>query len=76
VLQTTFDLLAAGFDVFVVADAVLSRHLVDYQFALNRMTDAGAQAVTAEMVLFEWCEVAGSDEFKQISNLIKEPMIS
>jgi len=71
VLQTAFDLLANQFDVFVVADAVTSRKPQDYKFALKRMRDSGVQLVTTEMVLFEWCEVAGSDEFKQISKLVR-----
>ncbi len=70
VLQTAFDLLANGFEVFVVADAVTSRNRSDYEFGLKRMADAGVQLVTTEMVLFEWCEVAGTDEFKKISRII------
>jgi hypothetical protein len=26
--------------------------------------------LTTESVLFEWCEVAGTDEFRQISRLV------
>ncbi len=70
VLQTAFDLLANGFEVFVVADAATSRNRTDYEFGLKRMADSGVQLVTTEMVLFEWCEVAGTDEFKQISRII------
>jgi isochorismate hydrolase len=70
VLQTAFDLLANGFEVFVVADAVMSRHRTDYEFGLKRMSDAGIHLVTTEMVLFEWCEIAGTDDFKKISRII------
>ena len=70
-LQTAFDLLAAGFEVFVVVDAATSRNRTDYEFALKRMSDSGVHLVTTEMVLFEWCEVAGTDEFKKISRIIK-----
>lgn len=70
VLQTAFDLLAKGFEVFVVADAVTSRNKSDYEFGLKRMADSGVHLVTTEMVLFEWCEVAGTDEFKQVSRII------
>jgi isochorismate hydrolase len=72
VLQTVLDLLAAGFQVFVVADAISSRDEFDWQIALNRMSDSGATIVTTESVLFEWCEVSGTPEFKQISQLIKD----
>lgn len=71
VLQTVMQLLAADYTPFVVADAVSSRDLDDYRAGLVRMRDAGAISVTTEMVLFEWMERAGTDEFKQISKLIK-----
>lgn len=72
VLQTVLDLLGNGFQVFVVADAVSSRSELDWKFALDRMSDGGATIVTTESVLFEWCAVSGTPEFKQISQLIKE----
>ena len=71
VLQTAFDLLSAGLEVFVVADAVQSRREHDYELALKRMADNGVHLVTTEMVLFEWCAVAGTDTFKEISRLVK-----
>ncbi|HTI50160.1 MAG TPA: isochorismatase family protein [Planctomycetaceae bacterium] len=72
VLQTVLDLLAAGFQVFVPADAVASRGELDREIALNRMAGCGATIVTVESVLFEWCEQSGTPEFKQISQLVKE----
>src|SRR5262245_17716503 len=72
VLQTVLDLLGSGFQVYVPADAVSSRGELDWKIALERMSNAGATIVTTESVLFEWCEVSGSPEFKQISQLIKE----
>jgi nicotinamidase-related amidase len=72
VLQTVLDLLGNGFQVFVPADAVSSRSEFDWKIALDRMSAAGATIVTIESVLFEWCEVSGTPEFKQISQLIKE----
>lgn len=72
VLQTVIDLLAAGFQVFVPADAVASRTELDRQVALDRLSGCGAIIVTTESVLFEWCEASGTPEFKQISLLIKE----
>jgi hypothetical protein len=36
------------------------------------MEMAGATLVTTEMTLFEWCEFAGTPEFKLISQLIRE----
>jgi nicotinamidase-related amidase len=72
VQQTVFDLLAEGFRVFVAADAVGSRFDIDYQIALRRMDSAGATLTTTEAALFEWCEAAGTSEFKQISLLVRE----
>jgi len=71
VLQTTYDLLAMGYRVTVVADAVSSRKKSDWQFGLQRLADTGATITTTEAVLFEWCEVAGTDAFKQISKFVK-----
>ncbi|MFN7802804.1 MAG: isochorismatase family protein [Planctomycetaceae bacterium] len=71
ILQTVFDLLAAGFEVHVPADAVGSRVEANRQVALERMALGGAVITTTESVLLEWCEVAGTAEFKQISQLIR-----
>ena len=71
VQQTVHDLLAHGFRVYVAADAVSSRKPLDRDAALQRMSAAGAVITTTEAILFEWCERAGSDEFKAISRLVK-----
>ena len=71
VQQTVLDLLAQGYRVYVPADAVASRGELDWQFALDRMAASGAVVTTTESVLFEWCETAGTSEFKEISRLIK-----
>jgi len=71
VSQTCLDLLAEGFRVFVVADAVASRAVVNHRLALERMRDAGAAVVSTEMALFELLEQAGTPEFKQILKLVK-----
>ena len=70
VVQTALDLAARGFRVFVAADAVASRHKLDWKVALRRLADSGIVVLTTESVLFEWCEVAGTDEFRQISRLV------
>ena len=70
VQQTVLDMISAGFRLFVPADAVSSRNPLDYEIALRRMADAGATITTTESVLFEWCEVAGTPEFKRISSLV------
>jgi nicotinamidase-related amidase len=70
--QTALDLLAAGYRVYVASDAVGSRSPVDYGWALHRMESSGAVVTTTEAALFEWCERAGTDAFRQISALAKE----
>jgi nicotinamidase-related amidase len=72
VLQTVLDLIAAGFRVYVTADAVASRGELDSRIALERMAASGATLTTVESVLFEWCEKAGTPQFKQIQKLILE----
>lgn len=72
VQQTVLDLLAAGFGVYVAADAVSSRRALDRWAALDRMRQAGAVVTTTEAVIFEWLRVAGSEEFRQVARLVKE----
>ena len=72
VLQTVLDLLSQGFRVFVAADAVGSRKSQDREFALQRMASSGAVITTTESILFEWCERAGTPEFKEISRLVRD----
>lgn len=71
VLQTALDLKETGYHVFVVADAVASRVPSSRDAALARLARAGIHVVTTEMVLFEWLGRAGTDQFKQISALVK-----
>jgi len=71
VTQTCLDLLAEGFSIFIVADAVTSRTEENQQIGLERMRDAGAIIVSTEMILFELLEKAGTEEFKQILRLLK-----
>ncbi len=72
VAQTVFDLLADGWQVFVAVDAVGSRFEIDLRTALGRMDSAGATLTTTEAAMFEWCEIAGTPEFKEISRLARE----
>jgi len=71
VSQTCLDLLDNGFRVFVVADAISSRSAENQRIGIERMRDAGAVIVSAEMVLFELLEKAGTEEFKQILTLVR-----
>jgi nicotinamidase-related amidase len=70
VSQTVHDLLDRGIEVHVPADAVGSRHRLDYERGLERMERAGAVVSTVESVLFELLERAGTPEFKAVQRLI------
>ena len=70
VSQTVHDLLDDGLEVHVPADAVGSRHQIDYQRGLERMERAGAVVSTVEAALFELLERAGTPEFKAVQKLI------
>lgn len=70
VSQTVHDLLDRGVEVHVPADAVGSRHTIDYERGLERMERAGAVITTVEAALFELLERAGTPEFKAVQKLI------
>jgi nicotinamidase-related amidase len=76
VLQTVLDLIACGYQTYVIVDAVAARGGVDHAVALERMAQAGASVISAEGVLFEWCETSDAAEFKQISSLVKSRMLN
>jgi nicotinamidase-related amidase len=69
--QTALDLIARDYEVHVAGDAVSSRAPANRALALERMAAEGAQITSTEMALFEMLEVAGSDEFKAISRLVR-----
>jgi len=71
VLQTTTSLLQAGFVTHVVQDAICSRTRENWQTGLAFMHDAGAVVTCTETVLFQLLRVAGTEEFKKISQRIK-----
>jgi nicotinamidase-related amidase len=70
VSQTVHDLLEEGIEVHVPADAVGSRHAIDYERGLERLERAGAVVSTVESALFELLERAGTPEFKAVQKLI------
>jgi len=70
VSQTVHDLLGQGVEVHVPADAVGSRHVIDYERGLERLERAGAVVTTVEAALFELLERAGTPEFKAVQKLI------
>ncbi len=71
VSQSVHDLLQRGVEVHVPAEAVGSRHRLDYERGLERLDRAGAIVTTVESVLFELLGRAGTPEFKQVQALVK-----
>jgi len=71
VLQTGLDLISQGQKAIVVEDCVSSRSANDKRIAIERLRHAGAIITSSESILFELLRVAGTEQFKQISALVK-----
>lgn len=69
--QTAADLIAEGFDVYVVKDACASRNKYEFKQGIERMQENGAKISCLEIVLFEWLRNAKHPNFKEIQALIK-----
>ena len=74
VLHTAFDLLAAGFQVYLAVDAISSRYAVDHDIALRRLEKAGATLTTVETCAFEWMGGSHHPQFKAVSALVQTRM--
>jgi len=71
VYQTSVDLINAGYEVFVLDDAVSSRFLHNYRSGIAALRDAGAVVVSTETAVFQMMKVAATPEFKKISSLLR-----
>ena len=71
VLQTCLGLLKGGMNVHVVQDAICSRTEANWKTGIEFMREAGAVITCTETVLFQLLKVAGTEEFKKISQRIK-----
>ncbi|MCJ8503097.1 isochorismatase family protein [Desulfatitalea alkaliphila] len=71
VLQTCLDLIQAGFQLHLVADAVGSRAVENRDRAIGILRDAGAIISTTEIVIFQWARRANTDEFRRILPIVK-----
>ena len=72
VLQTALDLLANGYEVHVVSDAVCSWRKLDWEVGLRLMEKAGATITTTEILIFQLLGRSGTDEFRFMSKLFKQ----
>lgn len=71
VFQSTRDLIAKGYNVFVVKDAVSSRTDVNRESGIKLMSDMGAVVTNLETVLFDWLKTSTHPKFKEVQALIK-----
>jgi nicotinamidase-related amidase len=71
VFQTARDLVEKGFEVWLCADAVLSRSVEDRRVGLELCKEAGARITTVESALFDMLGRAGSPQFKIISAAVR-----
>ena len=71
ILQTALDLMAAGKQVCVAEDAIISRSPANKANAVARMREAGCIISNTESIVFEWLGKAEGDAFKAISLLVR-----
>jgi nicotinamidase-related amidase len=71
VYQTVRDLVGAGIGVHVPIDGVCSRREDHRLGGLGLCERAGAVPTLAETVVFDWLGKSGTDEFRQLSKLVK-----
>ncbi len=71
ILQTALDLIALGYQVHVVEDAICSRKAEHKFYALQRLQAQNVVITNYESVLFEWLRDANHPDFKTISSLLR-----
>jgi len=71
VYQTVLGLLAGGYDVHLVRDAICSRNKEDFRSGVSNAARAGALVVTAELALFQLLRDSRHQQFRAISRLVK-----
>jgi nicotinamidase-related amidase len=71
VLQTVIELLDGGYHVHLVRDAVMSRRKENWKVGIGAAISAGAVITSTEAALFQLLRVAGSDEFRKLSRLVR-----
>ncbi len=71
VYQTAMELLAQGYEVFIVKDACKSRSDYNFEAGLDLLKSKGATITTLEILLFELLQSSKHPNFKEIQALIK-----
>jgi nicotinamidase-related amidase len=71
VCQTALELISAGYQVHVAADAVSSRTEEDRRIGLEKMRQSGVLVSSVEAALFEMLGEAGTPDFREILKIVK-----
>ena len=71
VLQTAFDALKLGYEVYLAEDCTDSRHDFDRAAGIALMRENGVKVVTGEMLLFQLMHDSRHPVFKTISKLVR-----
>jgi nicotinamidase-related amidase len=71
VYQTARGLVERGYAAHVAADAVGSRTKANWRVGLSLAERAGAVVTSTETCVFDLLERAGSEDFKDLSRMIK-----
>jgi nicotinamidase-related amidase len=71
ILQSALDLMALGYQVYVVEDAICARKAEHKFYALQRLQAQNVIITNYESVLFEWLRDANHPDFKMISQLLR-----
>lgn len=71
VMQTALAAVEAGYEAFVVQDAIGSQNPTDYEAACARMGQNGVQLLTTQMAMFELLREAGTPTFKAALPLLR-----
>ncbi len=74
VLTTCLDLIAAGYKVQVLEEAVTSRYRYLRENGLAQLRQAGVRISNTETIAFEWAKSKEHEKFKQMSNLLKQSL--
>ncbi|MBB3142712.1 isochorismatase family protein [Halomonas organivorans] len=73
VLQTGLGLREAGYEVFWLAEAAVSRRSEEASLARRRIERAGGWTVSADMVAYEWLERCDDARFKDVHRRFLKP---
>jgi nicotinamidase-related amidase len=69
--QTAHDLIARGFQVHLLADAVASRSETNKEIGLEKMYASGVVPSSTEMMFFELMRDAKHEQFREIQKLVR-----